>query len=307
MKITVLTGGVGGAKFVRGLARVVDPTNLVAIVNTGDDFNHLGFEISPDIDTLVYTLSGQANTNLGWGRADESWNFMEVVRELGGADWFQLGDRDLALHAIRSLRLNAGETLSSITADVAKRWGIGPSILPMTDDRVRTKVDTSEGLLDFQRYFVARQCEPAVRSISFEGAEVAEAAPGVVEAIAGADAILIAPSNPYLSVDPLFSVPAIRNAMLGRSAPCAAVSPLVGGGAVKGPTAKLMAELGLSVTNETIAEHYTEFVDGLLIHETDGCAADFIAIAKTDTLMHSDDDKERVARVALDFIRQISR
>ena len=248
MSVVVLTGGVGGAKLVLGLMQVVPAADLTAIVNTGDDFRHFGLAISPDIDTLLYTLSGKSNTELGWGRAGESWNFMAALRTLGAPDWFNLGDGDLALHVLRSARLAAGEPMSAITADFAKAWDIGPRVLPMTDDVVATRLETDAGLLDFQDYFVRLRCAPATSAIRFDGAEGARPAPGVVEAIAQADAIIIAPSNPFLSVDPLLAVPAIRAALVNAKAPVVAVSPIVGGTAVKGPTAKLMGELGLTVS-----------------------------------------------------------
>lgn len=299
MKLTVLTGGVGGAKLVRGLARIMPPENIAAIVNTGDDFRHLGLSISPDIDTLLYTLSGKANAEQGWGRAGESWGFMTALRELGGEDWFLLGDGDLALHVLRSAALNGGASLSTITADFARAWGIGVAMLPMSDDPVGTMLDTAEGLLDFQRYFVERRCAPVVRAIRFRGADAATMAPGVAEAIAGADAILIAPSNPFLSVDPILAVPGMRAALKEARAPVVAVSPIVGGKAIKGPTAKLMTELGLAVTNTSIARHYAGIIDALLIDEGDDCAVPGIRIGRCDTMMRTDADRERVAQAAI--------
>ena len=247
MSVVVLTGGVGGAKLVLGLCHAIDPAEVVAIVNTGDDFTHLGLRISPDIDTLLYTLSGKANSVQGWGREGESWGFMTALRELGGSDWFLLGDGDLALHVLRTAALAAGGTLSETTAAFARSWGLQATILPMTDDPVATQVETDEGPLAFQRYFVARRCEPRVSEIRFLGAPTARPAPGVLAAIAAAEAILIAPSNPFLSVDPVLAVPGLRQALRDARAPVIAVSPIVGGKAVKGPTAKLMAELGIDI------------------------------------------------------------
>ena len=306
-RIVVLTGGVGGAKLVLGLIHAVPAAAVTAIVNTGDDFDHCGLAISPDIDTLLYTLSGKANAEQGWGRAVESWGFMAALRELGGEDWFQLGDGDLALHVLRTEALRRGETLSAITARFARAWGIGAAILPMSDDPVRTMVDTEEGELPFQRYFVARRCAPAVRAIRFEGADAARPAPGVTEAIAAADAILIAPSNPFLSVDPLLAVPGIRAALAETAAPVVAVSPIVGGKAVKGPTTKLMAELGIAASASAIAHHYAGLIDGLLVDERDPPADLPIAEARCDTLMHSLDDRIRVARAALALAEQLAR
>lgn len=301
----VLTGGVGGAKLVLGLLQVVDPATVTVIVNTGDDFRHLGLHISPDIDTLLYTLSGKANTAQGWGREDESWAFLSALRELGGEDWFLLGDRDMALHVLRTAALARGDTLSTVTAAFARRWGVEAKILPMTDDPVATMLDSDLGELEFQRYFVELRCAPAVHAVRFAGAEQALPAPAVVDAIMTADTILIAPSNPFLSVDPLLAVPAIRTALAETLAPIIAVSPLVGGQAVKGPTAKLMGELGLPVDNDSIARHYAGLIDGLLIDSGDECIAAEIAIAHTPTLMTTLDDKARVARAALAFAARI--
>lgn len=298
MKATVLTGGVGGAKFVQGLERCGLAPHVTAIVNTGDDFRHLGLHVSPDIDTLLYTLSGKSNVAQGWGREGETWSFLEAVRSLGGPDWFGLGDGDLALHILRSDRLARGETLSAVTADFATAWGIPTRVLPMSDDPVATFVDTDEGTLEFQRYFVGRQCAPKVSAIRFEGAEAARAAPGVVEAILSADTVFVAPSNPFLSVDPLLAVAEIAQALEDTAAPVIAISPIVGGKAVKGPTAKIMGELGLTVDNEAIADHYSGFVDALLIDRSDRPPSALPSLA-TSTLMRTLEDKARVAREAI--------
>jgi LPPG:FO 2-phospho-L-lactate transferase len=295
----VLTGGVGGAKLVLGLIHTQDPNSVTAIVNTGDDFRHLGLYVSPDIDTLLYTLSGKANAAQGWGREGESWAFLSALKELGGEDWFMLGDMDMALHVLRTAMLAKGESLSAITLHFAQAWGIGAHILPMSDDPVATMIDSDEGELEFQRYFVERRCVPAVRAVRFAGAEVAKPAPGVVEAILAADTVLIAPSNPWLSVDPLLAIAGIRQALIECKAPVVAVSPLIGGQAVKGPTAKLMAELGLAVDNSSIARHYGEILDGLLIDSGDDCNVPGLAVAQTNTLMETMDDKKRVAQAAL--------
>ena len=305
-RVVVLTGGVGGAKLVEGLYRLLPAYSITAIVNTGDDFRHFGLPISPDIDTLLYTLAGKSNRELGWGREGETWNFMAALRSLGGEEWFSLGDGDLALHVLRGAALAAGEPLSAIIARFAATWGLNLAVLPMSDDPVATWLETDEGSLPFQRYFVELRCDPEVRSVRFEGAEQATPAPGVVEAIREADVILIAPSNPWLSVDPLLAVPGICAALAGCAAPVVAVSPLVGGKAVKGPTAKLMGELGLAVTNTMIAAHYAGLIDGLLFHEGDD-VPDGIAVARTDTLMHDAADRLRVARGALAFAEGLRR
>ena len=300
-RVVVLTGGVGGAKLVLGLQQLLDPANVTAIVNTGDDFTHLGLHVSPDIDTLLYTLSGKSNVAQGWGREGESWNFLDALRSLGGEDWFMLGDGDLALHVLRSMRLARGDSLSAITADFARAWGIGIDVLPMSDRPVATHLDTDEGVLPFQRYFVERRCQPVVRKVLFEGAAEAAPAPGVCEAILApeTEAILIAPSNPYLSVDPIFAVPGIRDALLAAQAPVIAVSPIVGGEAVKGPTAKLMRELGSQVTPQAVAAHYGDVLDGMLVDERDAKVDLGIASVQTDTLMTTLDDRVRVAQAAL--------
>ena len=307
MSVVVLTGGVGGAKLVLGLVHALPASEVTAIVNTGDDFVHLGLAISPDIDTLLYTLAGKANAAQGWGRAGETWSFMEALRTLGGADWFALGDGDLALHVLRTARRAAGEGLATITADFARAWGIGATVLPMTDDPVATRLDTDEGLLDFQHYFVERRCGPQVRSIAFAGAAAARPAAGVLAAIASPEtrAILIAPSNPYLSVDPILAVPGIREALAAAPAPVIAVSPIVGGKAVKGPTAKLMAEMGLAVSSTTIARHYAGIVDGILVDAGDPPMELEMAQARADTLMTTIEDRIRVARAALDLAAAI--
>lgn len=300
-KIVVLTGGVGGAKLVLGLRHIVPADQIIAVVNTGDDFDHLGLSISPDIDTLLYTLSGKADREKGWGREDESWNFMAALRSLGGEDWFQLGDGDLALHILRTAKLRAGQALSKVTAQFAAAWDIGVSVLPMTDDPVATIVTTDEGDLAFQRYFVERRCMPQVSAIRFEGVRTAVAAPGVLEAITdpATSIILIAPSNPYLSIDPILSVPGISEALKNSGAPVVAISPIIGGKAVKGPTAKLMAELGQSVSLSTIARHYEGLIDGLLIDAGDDASALGVASAATDIMMSSLADRARVAQAAL--------
>lgn len=303
MKVTVITGGVGGAKFVLGLAHCPDISQLTAVVNTGDDFRHLGLAISPDIDTLLYTLSGQDNRAQGWGREGESWNFMAALKSLGGPEWFNLGDGDLALHVLRSARLAAGEPLSAIVADYAKRWNIAARVLPMSDEPVATWLDTDQGPLPFQTYFVAQQCRPVVRAVRFEGANRAAPAPGVVEAIISADALFIAPSNPWLSVDPVLAVPGIAQAMHEATAPVIVISPLVGGKAVKGPTSKLMQELGLSSDNAAIAAHYGALIDAM-VHDAADPPPPGLPSAATATLMTTLQDKLRVAQTALALARE---
>lgn len=305
-RIVVVTGGVGGAKLVLGLCHAAPPASIDAIVNTGDDFRHLGLYVSPDIDTLLYTLSGKSNETQGWGRAGESWAFMDAVRSLGGEDWFALGDGDLALHVLRSERLARGEKLSSIIRAFAAAWGIEASILPKSDDAVATMVETDEGLLEFQDYFVRRRCAPVVRKIEYRGAERAAAGPGVVEAIASAEAIIIAPSNPYLSVAPILAVPEIRRALANAQAPRVVVSPIVGGEAVKGPTAKIMRELGLAVTNASILAAYEGLIDGIVVNGADETPDGPLRVLRTDTMMRTLSDKTRLAAETLAFARSLA-
>jgi LPPG:FO 2-phospho-L-lactate transferase len=299
--VTVLTGGVGGAKLVLGLINLLPKGAVTAIVNTGDDFVHLGLPVSPDIDTLLYTLSARSDEARGWGRGGETWSFMDALKSIGGPDWFNLGDGDLALHVMRLAGFAEGRTLSAITAAFAEAWAIPARILPMTDDPVATVIDSDAGPLSFQDYFVRLRCAPVLRGVRFDGAVAARPGPGVLEAIAGAEAILIAPSNPWLSVDPLLAVPGVRDAIAAASAPVVAVSPLVGGRAVKGPTAKLMQELGLPLTHAAVADHYDGLIDGLLIDADDDATGVEVTVGRTGTLMTSLEDRVRVARSALEL------
>lgn len=301
--VTVLTGGIGGAKLVLGLASLPDTPPITAIVNTGDDFRHLGLAISPDIDTLLYTLSGKADPERGWGRAGETWNVMAALTSLGGEIWFNLGDGDLALHVIRTSALGEGSALTDITRGFAAMWTPGISILPMSDDPVATMIYTDEGMLSFQHYFVRERCEPAVRHILFEGAEKARPAPGVIEAIRSPEtgAIIIAPSNPYLSIDPILAVPGIREALAESAAPVIVVSPIIGGRSIKGPTAKIMAELAIPSDVLSIARHYDGIVEGMLVDSQDAHIDLPVRTATSDILMRTLNDKMRVAQAALDL------
>lgn len=303
MSVVAHSGGVGGAKLALGLARVLEPGALTIIANTGDDFRHLGLFVSPDIDTLVYTLSGLADPERGWGLKDETWQFMDALARIGGETWFRLGDADLAMHVERTRRLANGESLSAITRAIAWRLGISSTILPMSDDPVRTLVDTEDGVLEFQDYFVRRQCAPRVAGVEYSGAGEARAAPRVVEALAAPDleAIVICPSNPLLSVEPILAIPAIRQALARRRAPVVAVSPLIGGEAVKGPTAKMMREFGLSATATAVARRYAGLVDVFMVDPVDADAAlpDGMHRAVANTLMRSVEDRENLARAVL--------
>ncbi len=255
MKVVALAGGVGGAKLADGMAQALPPESLTVIVNTGDDFEHLGLKICPDLDTVCYTLAGLANPSTGWGRAGETWNALESLETLGGPGWFRLGDRDLGTHLERTRRLRLGQGLSQITCDFCRAWGVRQSVLPMSDDPVPTLVDTNEGLLAFQDYFVRRKCEPRVRGFRFEGVESALPATGVLDSIRSADLIVICPSNPWVSIDPILALPGVR-AALRAGAPVIAVSPIIGGKTVKGPAAKMYAELGILPSALAVSRHY---------------------------------------------------
>lgn len=306
-KMLALCGGIGGAKLALGLYRVLGP-QLAVIVNTGDDFEHLGLNISPDLDTVLYTLGGLADPERGWGRAGETWEFMTALRGLGEETWFQLGDRDLAMHVARTDWLRSGRTLSTFTARIAREFGIRATILPMSDGPLRTVVDTNEGSMPFQHYFVRRKSEPAVRAIRFDGIRDASPAPGLLDLFSDVNlqAIVLCPSNPYLSIDPILAVPGIAAALMTARAPVIAVSPLIGGRAIKGPTAKIMMELGCEVTNASIASHYRGLIDALVIDETDASDRERLDIAAlvTRTFMGDLVDREGLARDICLFAQQ---
>ena len=309
--MVALSGGIGGAKLALGLSRLVPGEDLVIVANTGDDFEHLGLHISPDVDTLMYTLAGLANLDAGWGRAGETWTFMSALKRLGGETWFLLGDGDLATHVERTRRLAAGEALSAVTADFCRRLGIAPRLLPMSDDPVRTVVETPHGELDFQRYFVEQRCEPVVRSLRFAGAEQARPHPAWLREVARPDtaAIVICPSNPFISIDPILALPGAREALRAAPAPVIAVSPVIGGDSVKGPTAKMMSELGLPVAAHAVAGHYGGLIDGYVLDEADAGEAERIAAPcrVTATLMRDESDKVRLAAEVLRFAETLSR
>ncbi len=310
-RVVALCGGVGGAKLALGLDAVLDTGRLTLAVNTGDDFEYLGLRICPDLDTVVYTLGGLSDTERGWGRANESWNFMAALEAWGGETWFSLGDRDLALHVERTRRLSAGETLTHIMGDIANRAGIRAEVLPMSDENVRTTVHTAAGSLPFQQYFVKHRCEPIITSISFDGAEDASANAALLGALADPElaAVVVCPSNPFLSIDPILAVPGVRAALRRTAAPVIAVSPIVGGKAIKGPTAKIMQELGLRVDNSAIAAHYAGLIDGMVIDSSDAADAAALDMAAhvAPTLMHSAADKRRLAGAVLDFAASLAK
>ena len=305
--VLALCGGVGGAKLAAGLADVLPSEELIVAVNTGDDFEHLGLPICPDIDSTLYALSGLNDTERGWGRRDETWNFMSSIGELGGPTWFRLGDRDLATHVQRGMRRAAGASLSEVTGELATALGIGCRVVPMSDDPVRTRVVTDEGTLAFQEYFVRRQCEPVVRSIEYQGADSAALQPDVREALKSPElsAVVICPSNPWLSIGPILAMPALKKALQRSTAPVIAVSPLIGGRAVKGPTAKIMRELDLPTSAAGIARCYLPLLSTLVIDSADAAQRDDVLAegceaVVTETLMHDRDSRRRLARVVLD-------
>jgi len=307
--IVALAGGVGGAKLARGLAKIAG-ADLSVVVNTGDDFDHFGLRICPDLDTVTYTLADKANPETGWGLAGETWNFMAQMAELGGADWFRLGDRDLATHALRSEMLRRGATLTDITAHIASRFGITAKILPMSDAPVRTRVRTESGALDFQDYFVRGRCEAKITGLEFDGAQDADPTQAVAGAIDAASTVIFCPSNPFISIDPILAVGGIRRRLAATRAPRVAVSPIIGGKAVKGPAAKMMEELGYPVSSLTVAKRYVGLIDGMIIDLADAHLAANIealgmAVMTTRTLMLTLQESVTLSHQALEFAKKI--
>jgi LPPG:FO 2-phospho-L-lactate transferase len=307
LKTVALAGGVGGAKFAHGLAQILPPEDLTVIVNTGDDFEHYGLYICPDLDTVCYTLAGTANPDTGWGRVNETWNVIENTSKIGGPTWFRLGDQDLGTHLERTRRLKEGQTLSQITKDFCKAWGIKLTILPMSDQSVRTIVETEEGNLAFQEYFVHRRCEPRVTGFRFEGLEVAKPAPGAREAIQSADVVIICPSNPWVSIDPILRVFSSLLKGKGPGMRFFAISPIIGGQTVKGPAAKMYRELGIEPSALAVARHYCDLATGFVLDELDKQLEGEIRSLNmrtyvTNTLMKSHDDRKQLAMDVLDFI-----
>ena len=297
MKVAVLSGGFGGAKFVRALVETLGGANVTAIVNVGDDVEVLGLHVSPDLDSVLYALAGIADEERGWGRADETWRARETVSALGGEDWFALGDRDLGLHLVRTQALRSGEPLSSVTARVTRALGVDATLLPATDDELRTFVVTPEGTFSFQEWFVARGHRDEVDAVHVRGN--AKPAPGVIEALRGADLLLIGPSNPYVSVGPILAVRDLREAISHRRVPCVAVSPLVGGRAVKGPADCMLARLAGGTTPVHVASCYRGLIDALVHDESDDAADLDVQSIATRTLMTDAESRRRVAEAAL--------
>ncbi len=309
--ILALAGGVGGARLAHGLAQVLDPGELTIAVNTGDDFVHLGLYVAPDIDTVMYTLAGINDPQRGWGVADETWHFMEQLAKLGGETWFQLGDRDLATNVERTRRLAQGQNLSEVTLQLCHSLGVGHRVVPMSDDRVRTRVDTDQGQLDFQDYFVRRRAEPEVRGFEYVGANEAQMSTALRDCLSdpALRAVVICPSNPYLSVAPILSIPGVRNAIANAQVPRLAISPIVGGQALKGPAAKIMRELGKQSSVVEVARFYHDLIDALVIDHADASLSDEIALTGiaplvTATVMRDADDRRQLAEHVVGFCEQ---
>ena len=301
MNVAVLSGGVGGARFVRGLLETGDPPAVTVVGNVGDDLELLGLHVSPDLDSILYALAGVNDEERGWGRADETWNALETAAALGGEAWFRLGDRDLGLHLVRTKALRAGEPLSAVTARFAALLAVPARVLPATDDRLRTWIETAAGSFPFQHWFVARGHRDEVDGLRFEGSERAAPAPGVIEAIEAADLLLVAPSNPYVSIWPILAVQGIRDALAARAAPCIAVSPLIGGRAVKGPADRMLARLTGGTSPRHVASCYEGLIDALVVDEADADDLEGLQVRPivTRTLMSDAEARRGLVEAAL--------
>jgi len=305
VKVVCLAGGVGGAKLAFGLMRVLPPEDLIVVVNTGDDFTHLGLRICPDLDTVTYTLAGLDNRETGWGLTGDTFAVLDSVAKLDGPDWFRLGDRDIATHLTRTELLRQGKRLTDVTAHLTRSMGVGPTVLPMTDDPFATHVITEEGDLEFQDYFVRRRCEPRVQRIVFAGAETATPTIEVLNALDAADAILFAPSNPFVSIEPILTLPGVRERIASK--PAVAVSPIVGGQAIKGPAAKMLLELGLDVSPAGVAARYQDLITGFVMDEVDAALVATVEalglqVRTAQSIMRTHADRESLARACLDFV-----
>jgi LPPG:FO 2-phospho-L-lactate transferase len=301
MKVAVLSGGVGGARFLRGLIDVVGQRDVTVIGNVGDDLEILGLHVSPDLDSILYTLAGLGDEDRGWGRADETWNALDSVVQLGGTSWFRLGDRDLGLHLVRTEALRAGELLSAVTARLARAVGLELTLLPATDDELRTWIETPAGTFPFQTWFVERRHRDEVDAVHYAGADSARPAPGVVESIVTANLILIAPSNPYVSIGPILAVAEVERAIRERTVPCVAISPLIGGRAVKGPADRMLARLAGGTTPAHVASCYGDLIDALVLDEADARDVENLAVKPvvTKTLMSDAAARRRLAEAVL--------
>jgi LPPG:FO 2-phospho-L-lactate transferase len=308
VKLVVLAGGVGGARLASGFQQTMPPEDFSIVVNTGDDFAHLGLRICPDLDTVMYTLADLANRETGWGLASDSFEVLAALERVGGSSWFRLGDRDLATHLQRTTLLSQGLRLTEVTARLCEALGAAPKVLPMSDDAVATKVDTPHGELDFQDYFVRLRCEPVVRGIRFDGIETAQPSAEVLAALEASDGIVVAPSNPFVSVEPILALPSIRE--LVRKKRVVAVSPIVGGQAIKGPAAKMLGELGLDVSALGVARRYAGLIDGFVMDEQDTGLADSVRglgleVEVTQTVMHVDGDRASLASDCVELLKRL--
>ena len=313
-KVLILSGGVGGAKLVHGLAEVLPTEQLSVVANTADDFNHWGLRICPDINSITYALGGINDEARGWGLKDESWRTMVAMRRLSGEDWFQLGDQDIATHLYRSMRLNQGDSLTQITGDIARRLGVETHLLPMSDDTVATRVYTDRGELEFQHYFVRERCEPKVERIEFVGIESARLNPRVRECIADPDlsAVILAPSNPFLSIDPILNLEDCRSLLKARGVPIVAVSPIISGRAVKGPAAKLMEELNMPTSAQAVAAYYRDLLTGFVFDEADAAEGDAVRSTGVNCLLEQTrmtdlSSKQHLAKAVLNFASSLKR
>jgi len=316
VRCLALSGGVGGAKLALGLQRVLDGDPLLVVANTGDDFEHLGLYVAPDLDTVMYNLAGLANPTTGWGRESETWSFLTALEELGGETWFRLGDRDLAVHVERTRRLSSGVTLSEVTRDLCDRLGVVARVVPMSDDPVRTMVGTPDGELAFQHYFVRDRCQPEVTGFRFAGVESARPSPAFTAALADSalEAIVVCPSNPFVSIDPILALSGVEEAVRAAAAPVVAVSPIILGAALKGPAAKMMRELRMPVTAVEVARHYARrgLLDGFVLDREDAALASEVealgaVVHVSDTVMVSLEDRERLAREVLELAAELAR
>ncbi|HKT44096.1 MAG TPA: 2-phospho-L-lactate transferase [Gaiellaceae bacterium] len=301
MNVVVLSGGVGGARFVQGVVGALSPESVTVIGNVGDDLEVLGLHVAPDLDSVMYALAGVNDERRGWGRAGESWRVLESVAELGGETWFRLGDLDLGVHLVRTQALRAGEPLSHVTERLCRGLGVDTPLLPATDDTLRTWIAIEGGEITFQEWFVARGHRDEVDGVRFAGEETAAPAPGALDAIAAADLLLLAPINPYVSIAPILAVRAIRDALAARSVPCVAVSPLIGGRAVKGPADRMLARLAGGTTPAHVARCYEGLIDAIVVDEADAGDLDGLGVRPlvTRTLMVDDDARRRLAEAAL--------
>ena len=310
-KVLALCGGVGGAKLALGLTKILAPQQLTIVVNTGDDFEHFGLTVCPDLDTVTYTLAGLNNPDTGWGRREESWRCMETLQQLGADDWFRLGDLDLGIHLARRALLDKGLTLSEVTASITRKFEIAHTIVPMSDAAVRTTIDTDDGEISFQHYFVRERCRPAVRGVRFDGAGGASLSPSFESALEdpALDAILICPSNPFVSVAPILALGEIGDRLRRHRAPVVAVSPIVANKAIKGPTAKMMQEMGLDSSALGVYYHYGDLLDGFIVDDQDRELVDEFEgpgrLHCCNTVMKSLDDRVELARECLQFAARL--